>query len=55
MIDMCKKRLCWVHLHGFRNGEDHYPPLVEGDTIQWVEIFRKLREIGYSRNLNFEP
>jgi len=55
VIDMCKKRLCWVHLHGFCNGEDHYPPLVEGDTIQWVEIFRKFREIGYTRNMNFEP
>jgi sugar phosphate isomerase/epimerase len=55
VIDMCKKRLCWVHLHGFRDDEDHVPPFDEGDMMQWVEIFRMLREIGYSRNLNFEP
>ena len=23
--------------------------------MQWVEIFRMLGNIGYSRNLNFEP
>ena len=55
VLDMCKKRLCWVHLHGFKDGVDHFPPFAEGETIQWVEIFRMLRKIGYSRNFNFEP
>ena len=55
VINMCKKRLCWVHLHGFKDGVDHYPPFAEGDTIQWIEIFRMFRKIGYPRNFNFEP
>ena len=55
VIDMCRNRLFWVHLHGFRGGEDHVPPFDEGDVMQWVEIFRMLGNIGYSRNLNFEP
>ena len=55
VLDMCKKRLCWIHLHGFKDGVDHFPPFAEGETMQWVEIFRMLRKIGYSRNINFEP
>lgn len=54
VFNICKKRLCWVHLHGFKDGVDHYPPFAEGDTVQWVEIFRMLYKIGYSRNFNFE-
>lgn len=55
VLEMCKNRLCWVHLHGFKDDEDHFPPFADGETIQWVEIFRMLREIGYSRSFNFEP
>ena len=44
-----------IHMHGFKKGQDHHPPLVEGDEIQWVELFAKLREIGYAGVLNFEP
>ena len=55
ILEMCAGRLCHLHLHGFKNGEDHFPPLVEGDKIQWVELLRKLRSIGYSGPMNFEP
>ncbi|RLB31782.1 MAG: hypothetical protein DRG87_01495 [Deltaproteobacteria bacterium] len=55
VLDMCQKRLCWIHLHGFKDDVDHFPPFAEGDTMQWVEIFRMLRKIGYSGNFNFEP
>jgi len=55
VLEMCASRLRHVHLHGFKEGVDHFPPLVEGDTIQWVELFRMLRAIGYSGAINFEP
>ncbi len=54
IFNIIKNRLCWVHLHGFKDGIDHYPPFAEGDEIQWVEIFRMLYAIGYSRYFNFE-
>jgi len=55
ILEMCGARLCHLHLHGFKNGHDHFPPLVEGDEIQWVELFRMLRSVGYSGLINFEP
>lgn len=55
VLNMCGKRLCHLHLHGFRNGVDHFPPLAEGDEIQWLELFRMLQEVGYSGDINFEP
>ncbi len=55
VLEMCRRYLRFVHLHGFKDGVDHFPPFAEGDTMQWVEIFRMLREIGSSANINFEP
>ena len=55
VLEMCGSRLRHVHLHGFKEGRDHWPPLVEGDTIQWVELFRGLRAVGYRGAINFEP
>lgn len=55
VLNMCGKRLRHVHLHGFKDGVDHFPPFVEGDGIQWVELFRMFHAIGYSGEINFEP
>ena len=55
VLEICGSRLRHVHLHGFKDGVDHFPPFVEGDTIQWVELFRMFRAIGYSGAINFEP
>ena len=55
VLNSCRKHLKHLHLHGFKNGADHHPPQVEGDGIQWVELFRKLGEIGYAGVFNFEP
>lgn len=55
VIEMCRRRICHVHLHGFNNGRDHFPPCVEGDSIQWVELFRLLHAMEYSGAINFEP
>lgn len=54
VLRMCGRHLRFVHLHGFKDGVDHFPPFAEGDTLQWVELFRTLRAIGYSGSLNFE-
>jgi sugar phosphate isomerase/epimerase len=55
IIEMCRRHLLHVHLHGFKDGEDHFPPLCEGDTIQWLELFRMLYAGGYPGLINFEP
>ena len=55
VLELCGSRLFHLHLHGFKDGRDHHAPLVEGDTIQWVELFQMLRAIGYSGDINFEP
>ena len=55
VLEMCGRRLRHVHLHGFKDGEDHFPPFVEGDTIRWVELFRMLHATGYPGVMNFEP
>ena len=55
ILEQCGHRLRHIHLHGFKKGQDHHPPLVEGDEIQWVELFDMLRKIGYPGVLNFEP
>jgi sugar phosphate isomerase/epimerase len=55
VLTMCGKHLRFVHLHGFKDGVDHFPPFARGDTMQWVELFRMLRAFNYSGNINFEP
>jgi len=55
VIGLCGSRLFHLHLHGFKEGVDHFPPLVAGDDIQWVEIFRMLKAVGYAGAINFEP
>jgi sugar phosphate isomerase/epimerase len=55
IIEMCRRHLFHEHLHGFKSGEDHFPPLCEGDTIQWLELFRMLHSVGYPGLINFEP
>jgi sugar phosphate isomerase/epimerase len=54
VIEMCRRHLRHVHLHGFKDGVDHFPPLCEGDTIQWLELFRMLYATGYPGDINFE-
>lgn len=54
IIEMCRRHLRHVHLHGFKDGLDHYPPLADGDTIQWIELFRMLYAVGYPGLINFE-
>ena len=55
VLEICADRLIHLHLHGFKNGKDHHNPFVEGDRIQWVELFRMLRATGYRGCMNFEP
>jgi len=55
VLGICGGHLRHVHLHGFKDGKDHHPPLVEGDGIQWVELFRMLRAVEYRDHINFEP
>lgn len=55
ILELCGHRLRHLHLHGFKNGRDHHPPLVEGDGIQWVELFGMLRGVDYGGVFNFEP
>ena len=54
ILELCGSRLGHLHLHGFKDGQDHFPPFVPGDGIQWVELFRKLYEINYPGLFNFE-
>ncbi len=55
IIGLCGHRLGHIHLHGFKDGKDHHPPLSEGDGIQWVELFRELKSVNYPGVINFEP
>ena len=55
VLEVCADRLIHLHLHGFKDGKDHFPPFVEGDGIQWIELFRTLHSTGYSGLMNFEP
>jgi len=55
VLELCGHRLRHLHLHGFKDGRDHFPPLVHGDEIQWVELFRMLRAVDYPGDFNFEP
>jgi sugar phosphate isomerase/epimerase len=55
VLELCAERLIHIHMHGFKDGRDHHPPFVEGDSIQWVELFRMLYAKGYAGHMNFEP
>jgi sugar phosphate isomerase/epimerase len=55
VLELCAERLIHIHMHGFKEGRDHHPPFVEGDTIQWVELFRMLYAKEYAGHMNFEP
>lgn len=54
IIGSCGHRLRHVHLHGFTHC-GHFPPLCDGDRIQWCELFATLRAGGYAGYFNFEP
>ena len=55
VLRLCSRHLKHVHLHGFKDGRDHNPPLAQGDSIQWIELFSMLSEINYAGAINFEP
>ena len=58
IINLCRHRLCHLHLHGYSAGRrrpDDDPPMIDGDTMQWVEVFRTLRQIDYQGGFTFEP
>ena len=55
ILAQCGHRLRHLHLHGFKDGMDHHPPLVDGDEIQWRELFEMVRTVNYPGDFNFEP
>jgi len=55
ILQQCGQRLRHIHLQGYRNGAGHHPPLVEGDEIQWGEIFAGLAAHNYGGEFTFEP
>ena len=55
ILTLCGEKLYHVHLHGFKNGKGHYPPLCPGDEIQWQELIPCLWDIGYNGYILFEP
>ena len=55
ILEKCGHRLKHLHLHGFKDGRDHHPPLVEDDEIQWRELFEMIGKVDYPGVLNFEP
>lgn len=54
-IEKCGHHLRHIHLQGFVDGDGHQPPLVEGDKLQWREIFETLATIDYPGEFTFEP
>lgn len=55
IIARCGRHLRHIHLQGYKDGGGHHPPLVEGDEIQWREIFAALAAIDYPGEFTFEP
>ena len=55
ILEKCGHRLKHLHLHGFKDGRDHHPPVVENDEIQWRELFEMIGKMDYPGVLNFEP
>ena len=54
-INHCGRHLRHIHLQGYKDGNGHHPPLVEGDEIQWHEIFATLAAMDYPGEFTFEP
>lgn len=54
ILHECAKKLVHLHLHGYKDGHDHYAPRCEGDIMRWEEIFTTLKEIDYQGYFNFE-
>ena len=54
-INHCGHHLRHIHLQGYKDGNGHHPPLIEGDEIQWREIFATLAAIDYPGEFTFEP
>ena len=54
-INHCGRHLRHIHLQGYRDGKGHHPPLIEGDQIQWREIFATLAAMDYPGEFTFEP
>jgi sugar phosphate isomerase/epimerase len=54
VLDMCGDKLFHLHLHGFKDGIDHHPPLCAGDEIRWGELVRELWRRDYRGHLCFE-
>ena len=55
MINLCGRHLRHIHLQGYKDDTGHHPPLIEGDEIQWREIFATLAAIDYPGEFTFEP
>ena len=55
LLEQCGHRLRHIHLQGYKDGSGHHPPLVEGDEIQWRELFERLAAINYPGEFTFEP
>ena len=54
-IEQIGRHLRHIHLQGYRDGTGHHPPLIEGDEIQWREIFETLAAMNYPGEFVFEP
>ena len=55
ILQQCGQRLRHIHLQGYKDGAGHHPPLVEGDEIQWHELFAGLAAMNYPGEFTFEP
>ena len=39
VIEMCRRRLCHVHLHGYKDGEDHFHPSLKATASRGSNYF----------------
>ena len=54
-INHCGRHLRHLHLQGYKDGNGHHPPMINGDEIQWREIFATLAAMEYPGEFTFEP
>ena len=54
-INHCGRHLRHLHLQGYKDGNGHHPPMINGDEIQWREIFSTLAAMEYPGEFTFEP